>query len=213
MPPSLALQLIPVTHFMQNCSLVWCRDSGAGVLIDPGGDLPRLQAAVSAAGVTITAIWLTHGHLDHVGGAAAAAAAFDVGIIGPHADDRFLFEALDQQAEMFGFAPITPFLPDRWLSAGDQLSLGKVHFSVRHAPGHTPGHIALVAESEAQVWVGDLLFAGSIGRSDLPRGHGATLLRSIRSQLLTLPDHFTVIPGHGRTTTIGEERRSNPFLR
>jgi glyoxylase-like metal-dependent hydrolase (beta-lactamase superfamily II) len=204
--------VIPVTPFAQNCSLIWDPMSQEGAFVDPGGDIDKLIAAAITHNVNISKVLLTHGHLDHVGAAEAVAKHFNVDILGPHQDDAFWLEALVQQSQMFGF-PTTPgFLPDQWLAEGDTVNLGKVSLTVLHCPGHTPGHIAFVDDSRQKVIVGDILFAGSIGRTDFPKGDQSQLVNSIRTKLFTLPDTTQVYPGHGPTTTIGEERQHNPFV-
>ncbi len=208
----LKYRTLPVTAFQQNCSLLWCDDSFHGVLIDPGGDTDRLIALVEVEGVTLQAIWLTHGHLDHVGAAAALRKHFSIPIIGPHADDRFLFDAIPMQCEMFGFDAIDSFLPDQYLSDGEQLKLDDETFNVIHTPGHTPGHVVIAHETSAIVWVGDVLFKGSIGRTDFPRGNHQALLTSIKQKLLSLGDDYRFVPGHGPESTLGYERLNNPFL-
>lgn len=183
-----------------------------GALVDPGGDVEKIQRAVSSHGVTITKIILTHGHLDHVGGTLAVAKAYSAPIVGPHTGDKFWLDGLMQQSQMFGFPPATPFNPDQWLNDGDTIAVGNLTIDVLHCPGHTPGHVALVERASGQVIVGDILFAGSIGRTDFPQGNHEQLLNAIRTKLFTLPDDMKVYPGHGPTTTIGKERKTNPFV-
>jgi hydroxyacylglutathione hydrolase len=204
--------VVPVTAFQQNCSLVRCRASGRGVVIDPGGEVERLLEAAARRKIELEAIWLTHAHCDHAGGTAELARRTGLPIIGPHVDDGFWIESLPEQAAMFGLEPTSVFEPTRWLSGGERLVCGAAQVEVRHCPGHTPGHVVFV-QHEAQVAiVGDVLFQGSIGRTDLPRGDHATLIRSIREKLFPLGDDVAFLPGHGPASTIGEERRSNPFL-
>lgn len=203
----------PVTDFAQNCSLVWCTQSHQAALVDPGGEADKLADEVHTRGLELRYVLLTHGHLDHVGAALAIREQFSCPIVGPHPDDEFLLRALPMQAQMFGFAPAQSFTPDQWLYAGDDITLGNSELQVRHCPGHTPGHIVLFDAQEQRVWAGDVLFQGSIGRTDFPRGCHATLLESIRTQLFTLDDAVDVVPGHGPNTTIGQERKHNPFLR
>ena len=206
------VRVVPVTPFEQNCSILLCERTGRAAVVDPGGDLPRIRAALNELGVEPERILVTHGHLDHVGGVAALAAELDLPVEGPHEADRFWLEALPEQAAMFGFPPAEPFTPDRWLAQGDTVHFGEQTLSVRHCPGHTPGHVVFHSAAARLVIVGDVLFKGSIGRTDFPRGDLDTLLRAIREQLLTLPDDTIVYPGHGPTTTIGAERRTNPYL-
>jgi len=209
----LQYQLIPVTPFQQNCCLIWCDQTLQAVLVDPGGELEKLIAAVEQQGVNLTAVWLTHGHLDHVGACAQIQKDLHVPIIGPHPDDQFLLDAMAMQCQMFGFAVVEKFLPDQWLDESSTLSLGNEQFSVLHTPGHTPGHIVLQHPAQQLLWVGDVLFNGSIGRSDFPRGNHQQLINSITNKLMTLDDSYRFIPGHGPESTIGEERRNNPFLK
>lgn len=208
----MSYRIIPVTPFEQNCTLLWCDETREAAVIDPGGDLDRIHAAVAAAGVTLRQILLTHAHIDHAGGTAELAEAEGLPIIGPHPGDQFWIDGLAQQARMFGFRPARPFTPDRWLAQGDTVAVGKLTLEVRHCPGHTPGHVVFFEPGARLAIVGDVLFAGSIGRTDFPGGDHDTLLRSIREQLFTLGDDVKFIPGHGPMSTIGEERRSNPFV-
>jgi hydroxyacylglutathione hydrolase len=208
----LRYRTLPVTAFAQNCSLVWCDETMEGAFIDPGGDLDHLVETARSLGVTPTAIWITHAHIDHAGGAAALAKRLDLPIIGPHPDDQFWIDALPQQSIMFGFPPAAAFTPTRWLGDGDTVSLGHCTFHVRHCPGHTPGHVVFHAPEARRVFVGDVLFAGSIGRTDFPRGNHEQLLRSIRERLWPMGDDTVFIPGHGPESTIGHERRFNPFV-
>jgi len=208
----LRYQIIPVTSFQQNCSLLWCDKSKEAVLVDPGGDVELLLEAVEVNKVKLKEIWLTHGHLDHIGGSAELVKLFDLPIIGPHIDDQFLIEAIPQQIQMFGFSPVDFFTPNKWLLDGDSLKLGDEVFNVVSAPGHTPGHIIIKHEKQKLLWVGDVLFKNGIGRTDFPRGNHQQLLSSIKQQLLVLDDEFRFIPGHGPESTIGEERKNNPFL-
>lgn len=204
--------IIPVTPFVQNCSLLCCEATGKAAVVDPGGEIDRIVAAADEAGVEIEKILLTHAHIDHAGGAGELAARLGVPIEGPQLEDRFWLDRLVQQSQMFGFPPVQPFTPDRWLEQGDTVNFGAVEMGVRYCPGHTPGHVVFYQPEAKLVIVGDVLFHGSIGRTDFPRGDFDTLIRSIRKQLLTLPDDVQFIPGHGPTSTIGEERRSNPFV-
>lgn len=205
--------IIPVTPFQQNCTLLICPETREAAIVDPGGEEERIFAAVERHRAHPVAVLLTHGHLDHVGAAPDVAARLEVPIIGPHADDAFWLDALAQQAQMFGFPPQTPFKPERWLQDADTVTIGSQQLEVRHCPGHTPGHVILYHRSSGLAQVGDVLFRGSIGRTDFPRGNHADLLRSIHEQLFTLGDDVRFIPGHGPMGTFGEERRTNPFVR
>lgn len=204
--------VIPVTAYQQNCSLVWCPETQKGALIDPGGDLPLLIKAVKQKQVIIEKILLTHAHIDHAGGAAEAAEIFNVPIIGPHKDERTLIDMMELQSQMSGI-PARAFTPTQWLDDGDSLTVGNIIFHVLFCPGHTAGHIVFSAPQNNIVFVGDVLFNGSIGRTDLPGGNTQTLLSSIRNKLFTLSDNTVVVSGHGPNTTIGHEKRTNPFLR
>jgi glyoxylase-like metal-dependent hydrolase (beta-lactamase superfamily II) len=205
-------QIIPVTAFQQNCTLLWDDASREAFVIDPGGEPERIRSAIEAEGLAVTSIVLTHGHLDHVGASAPLAKGLGVPIIGPHRDDAFLIDALRQQCVMFGFPPVESFQPERWLEDGEMLGLGGHRLRVVHCPGHTPGHVVLVDETERIAQVGDVLFRGSIGRTDFPRGNHRDLLQSIRSRLFPLGDDIRFIPGHGPMSTFGAERRDNPYV-
>ncbi len=204
--------IVPVTPFHQNCSVIWCERSMQGAVVDPGGDLDRVLATVDKQGVTVEKILITHGHLDHAGGTADLAARLGVPVEGPHRDDRFWIDGMEQQARMFGVAGARSFTPDRWLDAGDSVTVGEVSLEVRLCPGHTPGHVIFFDPIARLALVGDVLFQGSIGRTDFPRGDFDTLIRSIREQLWPLGDDVTFIPGHGPVSTFGAERRNNPFV-
>lgn len=205
-------RVIPVTPFAQNCTLLWTDDKREAAVVDPGGDVDSILAACDEEGVQLTKIWITHPHIDHVGGVAELARA-GLLIEGPHPDDRYWIDALDQQAAMFGLPSSGPFEPDRWLSQGDTVQLGEEPFEVLHCPGHTPGHVVFFHRPSRLAIVGDVLFKGSIGRTDLPGGDHASLLRSINERLLPLGDDVVFIPGHGPLSTLGDERLHNPFLR
>lgn len=204
---------LPVTAFEQNCSIAWCDETRKAVIVDPGGDEERIIAAVESEVVEPVMVALTHGHLDHVGGTARIARHFGVPVIGPHPDDRFWIEALQQQVAMFGFPPVEDFMPDRWLQDGDSLDYGNQQLQVRLCPGHTPGHVVFYNAGEKVVFVGDVIFRGSIGRTDFPRGNHRQLLDSIRRQIFTLDEEVTLVPGHGPNTSVGVEKTTNPFVR
>ncbi|MCL2346209.1 MAG: MBL fold metallo-hydrolase [Desulfobulbus sp.] len=206
-------KIIPVTPFEQNCTIFWCEKTRQAAVIDPGGDVERIRAALAADDLTPALILATHGHIDHIGGAAALAEATGAPIEGPHAEDRFWIDGIAQQARSFGLADCRPFTPARWLEDGDTVRFGAdIELQVLHCPGHTPGHVVFYHPASRLAQVGDVLFQGSIGRTDFPRGDHATLLRSIRERLLPLGDEVEFIPGHGPLSTFGEERRYNPFL-
>ena len=208
----LKLAIIPVTPFSQNCSLLFDAETGVGAVVDPGGDLDRILGAVKKHGVTLEKILLTHGHIDHCGGTAELAGRLGIPVEGPQREDAFWIDQLPTQSRMFGFPPLRAFTPDRWLEGGDTVSVGGIELQVRHCPGHTPGHVIFFAREARLALVGDVLFHGSIGRTDYPRGDHAALLRSIREQLWPLGDDVQFVPGHGPMSTFGEERRSNPFV-
>jgi hydroxyacylglutathione hydrolase len=203
---------IPVTPFAQNCSLVWCTNTRKAALIDPGGELPRLLQAASDEGLELEKILLTHAHIDHAGGAGQLAREQHLPIIGPHADDQFWIDGLAQQSRVFGFPPAEPFAPTQWLHDGDSVSVGEVTLQVRHCPGHTPGHVVFFEPGSRRAFVGDVLFAGAIGRTDFPKGDYDTLISSITQRLWPMGDDVVFIPGHGPESTFGRERRSNPYV-
>jgi hydroxyacylglutathione hydrolase len=205
--------IIPVTPFQQNCAVLWDDGSKQAVVVDPGGDVDRILAAISEARVSVERIWLTHGHLDHAGGAAALRVALhDIPIEGPDQHDEFLLQGLEEQGRSLGFAARN-VTPDRWLDEGDAVALGEHRFDVLYCPGHTPGHVVFVNHAARFALVGDVLFQGSIGRTDFPYGDHAALIRAITEKLLPLGDDFSFLCGHGPGSTIGTERHSNPFLR
>ncbi len=204
-------QIIPVTPFQQNCSLIWCESSRQAALVDPGGEVDRLLAAVQKRGLSLCKLLLTHGHLDHVGGTAELSSTLSLPIEGPHPDDDFWIKGLDQQSRMMGLSPVASFAPTRWLHDGDTVALGNISLEVRHCPGHTPGHVIFFHRASNTAFVGDVLFNGSIGRTDFPRGNHEQLIGAIRTKLWPLGDDVTFVPGHGPTSTFGEERRHNPF--
>jgi hydroxyacylglutathione hydrolase len=204
---------VPVTPFQQNCSILWCDETLQASVVDPGGDLPRLKAAIARLGVTLTQILLTHAHIDHAGGTGTLARELGLPIVGPHPGDQFWIDGLAQQAVMFGFAPAEPFTPTRWLADGDTVTVGHSTLAVRHCPGHTPGHVVFHSAEIGRAFVGDVLFAGSIGRTDFPGGDHDTLIASITQRLWPMGDATVFIPGHGPESSFGAERRSNPYVR
>jgi glyoxylase-like metal-dependent hydrolase (beta-lactamase superfamily II) len=208
----LRYQTIPVTAFAQNCSLVWCDDTRDAAVIDPGGDLERILEAVAQHGLTLKAIWLTHAHIDHAGGTGELAQRLGLPIIGPHPGDQFWIDGLPQQSAMFRFPPALAFTPTQWLADGDTVRIGHCELAVRHCPGHTPGHVVFHSAQAKRAFVGDVLFVGSIGRTDFPGGNHEELLASIRERLWPMGDDTVFIPGHGPEGTFGQERRSNPFV-
>ncbi len=204
--------IVPVTSFQQNCTILFDSETKRGVVIDPGGDVERIQQAISEQGLTIEAIWLTHGHIDHAGGAMDLKEALGVDIIGPHKDDIPLLGGLEQQAQMFGVETVRNVTPDKWLEEGETVGFSGHEFEVYHCPGHAPGHVIFFNKAANFAHVGDVLFAGSIGRTDLPGGDHDALINSIKTKVLPLGDDVGFICGHGPGGRIGDERRTNPFL-
>lgn len=205
-------RILPVTPFQQNCTLFWCSHTRRVAIIDPGGDAERIVALVAELELEPECILLTHGHLDHVGASGELAEQLQVPIVGPHRDDAFLIHGLPEQCQMFGFPPVRAFEPSRWLVAGDVVTVGDERLDVLHCPGHTPGHVVFFDGGSRLAQVGDVLFQGSIGRTDFPRGNHQHLIDSIQQQLFPLGDDVRFIPGHGPMSTFGNERRSNPFV-
>jgi glyoxylase-like metal-dependent hydrolase (beta-lactamase superfamily II) len=208
----LKYRVIPVTDYQQNCSLVWCSETHKAALIDPGGETELLMRAVREERVQLEKLLLTHGHLDHVGGAQELAEQLNIPIIGPHQADAFWLEALPSQAEMFGFPDLDVVTPSRWLLDGEQVTVGNEVFDVIHCPGHTPGHVIFYNAASSIAFTGDVLFQNSIGRTDFPKGSYEALISSIKEKLLPLGDDVIFVPGHGPNSTFGEERKNNPFL-
>jgi hydroxyacylglutathione hydrolase len=210
---TLKAAIIPVTPFQQNCTLLWDEESRIGAVVDPGGDLDRIEAGIAEVGLTPEKILLTHGHIDHAGAATALKEKLGgVPIEGPHEADKFLLDGLAEQARAFGLVDVRPVAPDRWLEEGDTVTVAGATFSVLHCPGHSPGSVVLVNAAQSFALVGDVLFRGSIGRTDFPYGDHEALIGAIKTKLLPLGDDIVFICGHGPTSSIGEERRSNPFL-
>ena len=203
---------IPVTPFQQNCSLVWDDASLQAAVIDPGGDTDRVLAAVRKLGLKLEQIWITHAHVDHAAATADLAEDYQLPIHGPHPEDQFWIDGLPQAADMYQFPPTKPFEPTRWLYDGDVVTLGAHTLQVRHCPGHTPGHVVFYSPEIKRAFVGDVLFAGSIGRTDFPRGDYDTLIASITQRLWPMGNDTVFIPGHGPESTFGRERKTNPYV-
>ena len=210
---TMTLAIVPVTHYAQNCSIIKCNATGKAAIVDPGGDLEKIIAKLEALNATPEKILLTHGHIDHAGASAVLARTLDVPIIGPHSADLFWLQKLPQQAQMMGFQHVEAVMPTQWLHDGDQVQVGELVLEVIHAPGHTPGHVVFYNAENRWAWVGDVLFQGSIGRTDFPQGNHADLIASIKTKLLPLGEDISFVPGHGPNSTFGNEKHFNPFLR
>ena len=209
---TLQIDIIPITPFRQNCTLLWDSNSKEAVFTDVGGDTAYLLNRADELGLNLTAIWLTHGHLDHASGVVEMTAQRPLPVWGPHPDDEFLLHSLPETTRQYG-SPVSPaFTPNHWLHDGDSLNVGQYRFEVLHIPGHTPGHVVFYCAEVKLLIAGDVLFYESIGRTDFPRSNHQDLVDHIRRKLFTLPDDTTVVSGHGRLTTIGHEKQHNPFL-
>lgn len=210
--PPIQIMIIPVTGFQQNCSLIWNRNTMKGAVVDPGGDVPMIRQAIEDNGVEVEKIVLTHGHIDHIGGADELAKALCVPVEGPHEADKPLIDRVADQAAQFGMGEAKPVNPDKWMDEGDVLEMAGRRFDVYHCPGHSPGHLVFIDTELRLAISGDVLFAGSIGRTDLPGGNHAALIQSITTKLLPLGDDISFLPGHGPASTFGHERQTNPYL-
>ncbi|WP_020406321.1 MBL fold metallo-hydrolase [Hahella ganghwensis] len=209
----LQYKIVPVTQFQQNCSVIWCDKTRQAAVVDPGGDIPKIESVLTDNDLTLEKILLTHAHIDHAGATANLSDQFELPVEGPEWEDKFWIDALPQQSAMFGFPQARTFTPDRWLKDGDIVTVGEETLQVFHCPGHTPGHVVFYHPETKLALVGDVLFNGSIGRTDFPRGDYDTLVHSIRSKLWPLGDDVSFVPGHGPMSTFGQERRSNPFVK
>lgn len=212
--PNLPIHAViaPVTPLQQNCTIVWCARTRKAAVIDPGGEVPRLLAALEQYELDLEKIWITHGHLDHAGGASALQTATGAPIEGPHPDDAFWIDQITASGARWGMPDARGFTPDRWLADGETVRLGETEFEVYHTPGHTPGHVIFFHRRARFAQVGDVLFQGSIGRTDFPRGDYKALIASITQKLWPLGDDVRFVPGHGPMSTFGQERRTNPFV-
>ena len=204
--------IITVTPFQQNCSVIWKEDTKIAAVNDPGGDLETIEKFIEDQCLTLSKIFITHGHLDHAAGARELADKFNVDIEGPQIEDEFLTSTLETQGKSYGMDSAQNFTPDRWLNEGDQIELDGEKLDVYHCPGHTPGHVIFHHKESKLAIVGDVLFQGSVGRTDLPGGSMDALIAAIREKVLPLGDDITFIPGHGPISTIGQERLTNPYV-
>lgn len=209
---SIKVTIVPVTAYQQNCSIIKCETTGKAAIVDPGGDVERILAAVGQLGGEVEKILLTHGHMDHCAASDVLRQQLGVPIEGPQEADRFWIDKLPEWCRMANFPVAEAFEPDRWLQGGDTVTVGAQMLRVFHCPGHTPGHVVFVHDAQHVAWVGDVIFQGSIGRTDFPMGNHDELIASIRETLFPLGDDITFIPGHGPTSTFGQERRTNPFV-
>ena len=210
--PPLKAFIAPVTPLAQNCTVVACPKTNRAAIIDPGGEVDHLLEEIAKRGLTLEKIWITHGHADHAGGAQALREASGAPIEGPHPDDQFWIDGIESQGKTYGMPDARSFTPDRWLDDGDRVQLGETEFEVYRCPGHTPGHVIFFHRQARFAQVGDVLFAGSIGRTDFPRGSFPDLVASITQKLWPLGDDVTFVPGHQQLSTFGQERRTNPFV-
>ena len=209
---SIKVSIVPVTPYQQNCSVLKCEATGKAAIVDPGGDIDRIMAAVEELGGEVEKILLTHGHMDHCAASSELREKLGIPIEGPAKGDAFWIDRLPEWCRMAGMPEAPPFEPDRWLEDGEEVTVGEQTLKVFHCPGHTPGHVVFLHEGVRLAWVGDVLFQGSIGRTDFPQGNHADLVSSIRDKLFPLGDDITFIPGHGPTSNFGHERATNPFV-
>ncbi|WP_279246671.1 MBL fold metallo-hydrolase [Candidatus Litorirhabdus singularis] len=209
---SIKVAIVPVTAYQQNCSIIKCETTGSLAIVDPGGDIDKILDAVKQLDGTVEKVILTHGHMDHCAASDVLRQKFSVPIEGPHQEDSFWIDQLPASCKMSGMPHADPFVPDRWLEDGDTVTVGAQTLQVLHCPGHTPGHVVFIYNDQRVAWVGDVIFQGSIGRTDFPRGNHEHLVTAIREKLFPLGDDITFIPGHGPTSTFGHERQTNPFV-
>lgn len=210
--PPIRAVIAPVTPLQQNCTIVWCAKTLKAAIIDPGGETPRLMKALADHGLTLEKIWVTHGHMDHAGAVAEIQTATGVPVEGPHPDDQFWIDRIEASGQQYGIPEAKGFTPDRWLHDGDVVTLGETQFEVVHCPGHTPGHVVFFHREARFAQVGDVLFKGSIGRTDFPRGNFNDLIEAITTKLWPLGDDVSFVPGHGPMSTFGFERKTNPYV-
>jgi len=210
---SIRFSILPVTSYQQNCTILICNKTNKAAIVDPGGDIEIILKTLTDENALPETILVTHGHLDHIGGVAELASKLSLAIEGPHYEDQFWIDALPSQIQMFGFPPCEAFTPTRWLVNGDTVTVGQQKLKVIHCPGHTPGHIVFFHEESKLAMVGDVLFNGSIGRTDFPKGNFNTLVDSIKNKLWPLGKSVRFIPGHGPMSTFGEEMKNNPFVK
>ncbi|MBU1347735.1 MAG: MBL fold metallo-hydrolase [Alphaproteobacteria bacterium] len=211
-PSAVGVFVTPVTPLQQNCTTVWCTATLKAAVIDPGGSVDAVMGEVARRGLTLDQVWITHGHLDHAGGAAEMAEKSGAPIIGPHPADQFWIDDLEVHGQRWGIPDARTFTPTRWLADGDTVTLGETTWETAHCPGHTPGHVIFFNRAARFAQVGDVLFKGSVGRTDFPRSDPDALIRSVITKLWPLGDDVTFVPGHGPISTFGEERRTNPFV-
>ena len=209
---SITCTIVPVTAYQQNCSIIKCESTGKAAIVDPGGDVERIMAAVEKMEATVEKVILTHGHMDHCAASDILRQQLGIPIEGPQKADDFWIAKLPEWCDMSGFPHADAFVPDRWLEDGDVVTVGEQELKVLFCPGHTPGHVVFYYAKQKLAWVGDVIFQGSVGRTDFPMGNAEQLVASIREKLFPLGDDVTFIPGHGPTSTFGEERRTNPFV-
>ena len=206
-------KIIPVTAFAQNCTIFWCDETLEAVVVDPGGDVDLIQQTITELGVTLVKVLLTHAHIDHAGATHAIASYYQIPIEGPHQEDQFWIDLIPEQKASFGFDFAENFSPDRWLNQNDTVTFGNIELQVLFCPGHTPGHVVFFEPKTKIAQVGDVIFKGSIGRTDFPRGDAETLISSIKNNLFPLGDDVRFIPGHGPMSSFGEEKKSNPYVK